>query len=193
MRNRLYVLLLPLLAALPLHAQGPSSRVSPSTRKAVLTLSPVLIVFGVVSGDYEQRVSPSVSVGAGGTLQSDDGDAYRALEAKVRYYPEARALQGFSVGGTLGVTSERYTTFSYAGTINGAEPTQTRVLDTRPTIGTEVSYQWIIGPPARFAIVLGVGAKRRLGDRKGEGDGWFDDYTFDKIIPTLRANVGVAF
>jgi hypothetical protein len=57
---------------------------------------------------------------------------------------------------------------------------------TRPTIGTELSYQWIIGPSARFVAVTGLGLKRFLGE---EGS----DPISVPILPTARINIGFAF
>ncbi len=139
MRHRLLPALALVMSAAPLVAQGTSTRISPTVRRHIVTISPFLAVVGIISGDYEARIAPSLTLGGGGTLQTDNGESYGALEAKLRYYPDARALQGLSIAATAGVIAERYQEDIFI------DPDR-RVTDTRPTLGTEVSYQWIVGP-----------------------------------------------
>lgn len=147
-------------------------------RKTVITFNPFALFAEYVAGDVETTVSPSVTIGIGGSAVGiRDFNNYRALEAKVRYYPNELALQGFSVAASAGVATARGD--------SGGQGTSTRF--TRPTIGTELSYQWLLGPSHRFVTVLGIGVKRYLGT-----EGSFDPINIP-LLPTARANIGFAF
>lgn len=196
--------LLPSVAALTLltagasQAQAPTrERVPPSARTVAVSLNPFALFAEYVAGDVEARVAPAWTIGAGGTFNGiDDYNDYRALEAKVRYYPSEKALEGFSVAGTVGFATARDNDcgdgFSNRCTVtlDGSgrpflSPSGRRV--TRPTIGTELSYQWLLGPRSRFVTVVGLGAKRYLGD-----EGSFDPINVP-LLPTARVNIGFAF
>ena len=195
-RSRAFFLaLLPALCCtLSLRAQAPDSVARPNrppTRKTVITFNPIAIVAGYVAGDVETALTPVVTLGAGASYAGfDNYDDYGALEAKVRYYPQERALYGFSVAGTLGLATYRqdgpYYTYDVEGNpIYGVGVPRNR--RTRGTVGTELSYQWLLGPKRRFVTVIGLGVKRFLGA---------EDYSdpFDSnIIPTARINIGFAF
>lgn len=58
---------------------------------------------------------------------------------------------------------------------------------TRPSLGTELSYQWIVGPSSRFVAVVGAGVKRMFGK-----EGNFEPLDVP-VLPTARANIGFAF
>jgi hypothetical protein len=57
----------------------------------------------------------------------------------------------------------------------------------RPSIGSELRYQWILGPSARFVVLTGLGLKRCFGDDKNV------DPLSIPIVPTARINIGIAF
>ncbi len=180
MPSRLTCVAAALLVATSLHAQKPV-RVDPDIRKGVFTFNPFALFAEYVAGDLEVKAASTVTVGGGFSVVGiDDYNNYRALEAKVRYYPAEKALQGFSVAGTAGFATGSDLDYS---TPNG--PTRRRV--TRPTIGTELSYQWIIGPSSRFVAVTGLGLKRFLGDESNA------DPLNVPILPTARINIGIAF
>jgi hypothetical protein len=180
MSRRLTIVAVMLLCAVPLHGQQ-QPRVDPDTRKAVFTFNPFAVFALYFAGDVELKTAKSVTVGGGfSAVGIDDYNNYRSLEAKVRYYPAERALLGFSVAGTAGFATGSGLDYS---TPSG--PTRRRV--TRPTIGTELSYQWIVGPSSRFVVVTGVGLKRFLGDESN-----FDPLNIP-LLPTGRLNIGFAF
>jgi len=149
---------------------------------ALIGLNPIALILGAVIGDYERRITPAFTAGLGVSVVPDNLSNYRAAEAKLRYYPDEHALHGVSLALTAGIISEPLSSFDFNSNI-----TNQRTL-TRATIGTELSYQWIIGPSQRFALATGAGAKRVLGSAAG-----FDDGAFGSVIPTFRLNVGVAF
>ncbi len=183
MSRRLLVTAIALLTTTTVQAQAAARvKVDPATRKGVVTLNPFAIFAEYFAGDVEVKASPSVTLGAGASWAGiSDFNGYRALEAKARYYPGETALEGFSVAATAGFASAKEENFDFDGRRTAGRRT------TRPTIGTELSYQWIIGPSSRFVAVTGIGLKRFLGT---EGN---SDPINVPILPTARINIGFAF
>lgn len=179
MSRRLIVSALALLASTALHAQPQRLRVDPDIRTGVVTLNPFAIFAEFLTGDVEVKVARAATIGFGGSFAGSDFDNYRALEAKVRYYPGEKALQGFSVAGTAG--------FSSAKEFESSFGVERRRRVTVPSVGTELSYQWLLGPSARFVAVTGLGLKRFLG---AESEA---DFLDTPILPTARINIGFAF
>jgi len=155
--------LLFLLTATTVLAQAPTPAPAPAAKKpervAVIELNPVALLFGAVIGDFERAVRPAFTAGLGVSVVPDYLTNYRVAEAKLRYYPDEHALHGVSLALTAGIISESYDSFNFN---TNARSQETLI---RPTIGTELSYQWIIGPSQRFALATGAGVKRQLGAR----------------------------
>lgn len=174
-------------------ATSPSAAARPavadsSARRGAITVNPIAFFLGVYSGDAEFKVKPTVTLGVGATVKTpqvnateDDVD-YRAIDVKLRYYPSKTALRGFSVAATAGIV----TAFGidYSGGL-GRGPENRR--DSRPSIGTEFSYQWLLGSHSRAAWVIGAGMKRMLG-RVGP----FAPVD-NQWLPTARASIGYGF
>jgi hypothetical protein len=184
-----------LLTVVTVGAQAPDSAArptSPPARKTLVTVNPFAIFATYFAGDVETILSPSTTLGAGASYVGfGDYDRYGALEAKVRYYPQEKALYGFSVAGTLGLASYRqdvtsYTTYDGTGTIILSSSTS-GPRRTRATLGTELSYQWLLGPKRRFVSVIGLGVKRLLGNES------YSSPFESNVIPTARINIGFAF
>lgn len=179
MRAPAFVTSLVLLAAPILGAQ----QASRPDRRTVFTINPIATVAGFVTGDIERKLSPSVSLGAGGSATLiDEFNRYSALEAKIRYYPNERALEGIAVAATVGVATARGDGYD-----NNTNLFVINQRVTRATFGTELSYQWLLGPRQRFATVIGIGAKRSLGSRT------YVEPFDNAFVPTARANIGFAF
>lgn len=139
-------------------------------------VNPFGLLFNAVNGEYERVVSRSGSVGLGATYYSQDDFTYTTLEAKARYYPSEHAPDGFSVGIPCGVTRQSDKAYCFDVCVtNGLN---------RPTVGFELDYNWLLGPPRRFVMGAGIGAKRFFG---GNDSGGVDG------IPTARVAIGVAF
>ncbi len=180
MPHRSVVVALALLTASAVGAQSTRTRVDPATRTVAVTINPFALFAEYVAGDVEVRVSPSVTLGGGSSVNGiDDFNGYRSLEVKARYYPGEMALQGFSVAATAG--------FASADDYDYSTGVERQKRTTRPTIGTELSYQWILGPSARFVTVVGLGLKRYLGT-----EGNVDPINIP-LLPTARINIGAAF
>ena len=169
---------------------------APPARQTVVTLNPFAVIAAYFTADIEHAVSRAVSIGAAGSIAGNgDFNHYGSLEANVRYYPNERVLQGFSIGGTIGfataLSDYGYTTLNYANpdgsrtTVLASDTPRERI--TRATAGTELSYQWLLGPRHRFVIVLGGGVKRAFGEQR-----YIDPFN-SSVIPTGRVNIGFAF
>lgn len=196
MRSSIPILMLTTLCAAESLVAQPAlrERVDPATRRTVVSVNPFGIFAEYVAGDVEIRTAPFLTVGAGVSINMiDDYNNYRAFELKARYYPAERALQGLSLAATVGISTARANGYNgfYAPswyTFDGMPPFDVQPERvTRPTFGTELSYQWILGPSSRFVAVLGAGVKRMFGK-----EGGFDPVNIP-LLPTARVNIGVAF
>ncbi len=188
MTRRLRAVLLLLSIAPALGAQvADSTHTDKGVPTSVISLNPFLLVVPILTGDFEHTISPAFTFGIGATLSRvKEWNNYTVLDAKLRFYPGETALRGFSIAGILGVATAKgdvsypvYT--SYAPDVDASG----RV--TKVTFGTELSYQWLLGPKQNFAIALGLGVKRFIGG----GSYLFPIET--EVMPTARISIGVAF
>jgi hypothetical protein len=166
-------------------AQGDTAAVRPpATPRQVLSVQPIQLMLGVVSGDYERAIGSGLTAGIGasywdlGTLGiATEGlldVSYLSAEAKVRYYPGEVPFRGFSIGLTAGGAHASYRVLDEdRGTANGVK------------VGAEVDYNWLLGRSERLALALGLGGKRiwygAAGDRLAGA------------YPTSRVAIGWAF
>jgi hypothetical protein len=195
MRMRPLFVAVTLCIACGLPAQSATPNVAPAAstaRRTVFTINPFAVFGEYFAGDVETRLSKAFTLGPGFSFTTAlDRSTYFAVEAKARYYPAESALEGLAVAATVGVaTASRDDNIFYADDFiefqpNGPAARRSRV--TKPTFGTELSYQWIVGPSRRFVTVLGVGVKRFIGDVG------FVDPISQQLIPTARVNIGYAF
>jgi hypothetical protein len=154
----------------------------------VLSANPLGLLFGYYNGEYERAVSTTSTVGVAGAYFSLDSDELAVLEAKYRYYPQARPFHGFSVGGSVGYGQISEEEEIYTVAESGAVRQQQQQRDTRSAfiVGIELDYNWLVGRDRRFFIGTGIGGRRLIG-----GD---VDSDTPVVIPTLRlVNVGFAF
>ena len=150
-------------------------------KAAVISIQPISAMLTVYAGEAELAMSRSATIGVGATYWSPDvidGDFnYLSGDLKVRYYPEGRAFQGFSFGGSVGVTHLSATDNSSSGTGSA----------TGPSIGVMLDYNWLLGAEKAFYIGLGLGAKTLFISDKSVADQATLHY------PTMRLSVGWAF
>ena len=160
----------------------------PTLKTGVLSVQPISAMFTLYAGEYEHRLSPTLTLGVGGNYFSHGGDAgsgdidtrYTSGDVKLRYYPGASAFQGFSFGAQAGYTrvtgavSDDATGESREGSAGG------------PTFGVALDYNWLLGASRSFYVGLGLGAKALFIDAKK-----FDDAT--ARYPTARISIGRAF
>jgi hypothetical protein len=149
----------------------------PLAAQNVVSANPFGMLFELFNAELERRVSPTTTLGVGGstaTVETYDYDSqwntttreerYVNADVFVRYYPKGRALNGRSFGLKAGLT-----TVPNQGTFFG--------------FGFDVNRSWMLNE--HFYFGTGLGLKRLVGT---------DDADFDlKYIPTLRLNLGVGF
>lgn len=143
-------------------------------RTAVVTINPFALIFGGFSGDVEFALSPEFSLGAGGTYFAGSSDEFdwKSFDVTGRYFPGARAPEGFSVGLSAGYLDLENEEFLGGGTSTNRGA----------TAGFIVGYTWLLGRTDRLAIALGVGAKRIFGDN-----------TNTEVAGAGRFGIGLAF
>ena len=173
-----------LLLSVATSAQGQADLRYPARpeRTTVIGINPIALVLGAVIGDFEKTIRPALTIGIGASVLPSYLNRYRAAEAKLRYYPDEHALHGVSLGLTAGIVTQEFS--DYGSTSDGERRT-----NISPSIGTELSHQWILGATSRFAMVVGAGAKRLFGSNSNRYEGTFGGGT----VATFRVNVGVAF
>jgi hypothetical protein len=173
-----------LVSAAPARAQTDSV----PAYQQVISANPLGLLFGYFNGEYERAISTTTTVGLAGAYFSPDRDALATVEAKFRYYPQARPLSGFSIGGSLGygqVTDENdFEEFVVDSQVQQDDGTTSSAF----IVGVELNYNWLVGRDRRFFIGTGIGARRLIG---GDID---DASDLPVVIPTIRlVNIGFAF
>lgn len=174
------------LAALGL-ALASSGAAAQEAPRQVLSINPIGAVFGVYMGEFERVVRPNTTAGVSATYWNGDlqdgQDAgavasYLTVDAKLRYYPGATQLKGFSIGGSVGYTG-------LSGELTTEEGEARGEVNTLGA-GVELDYNWLLGARDQVMVGTGVGAKRLyvLGD---------DVQDVALAYPTLRLVVGYAF
>src|SRR5688572_3458882 len=123
----------------------------------VLSIQPLnAMTLTMYSAEYERRTGSAVTLGVGGTHWSlgDDDLVYSSGDVKLRYYPQGTALQGFSLGGSVGFTS-----------VSASSPFDDSHQSTSgATFGVLLEHQWLMGVSRNFALGLGVGGKALMID-----------------------------
>ena len=177
--------------ASPAHAQDTGTKM-PVEHRNTLSTSPIADMLGFINGEYQRKVTEGSTLGvSAGTLELDD-DRYSNVMLFGRYYPQGAALTGFFVGGRIGAHRISYDTYEYQFTsppepgMPYVPPTLTRKSETRPAIGIDVGYEWLLGSKRNVMIGVGAGAMRLIGRNEAEND-------FLVAFPTGRLNVGFAF
>lgn len=147
-----------------------------------ISTSPIADLLGFINGEYQRKVTEGATIGvSAGTLELDD-DRYSNVMVFSRYYPQGAALTGFFVGGRVGAHRIGYDTWEYDPERFTSTPT--RRTETRPAIGIDVGYDWLLGAKRNVLIGVGAGAMRLIGT---------GDDNFLVAFPTARLNVGFAF
>ena len=150
-------------------------------KAAVFSIQPISAMLTVYAGEAELAMSRSTTIGVGGTYWSPDvidGDFnYLSGDLKIRYYPEGHAFQGFSFGGSVGVT--RLTASDNSSSTGSSA--------SGPSIGVMLDYNWLLGAEKSFYVGLGLGAKTLFISDKSVADEATLHY------PTFRLSVGWGF
>lgn len=178
-----------LLVAVAAPTATAQSRESDTPSHAI-TVNPFFVLAGWISGEYEQRVNSTVTLGGGFSYVDFSDNRYTNFELKGRLYPNENALRGFEMALSLGVTHLTYDSdhndcvFDASG--QNASVCSPRKSVTTPAIGLEFGYQWLLGSSGRTALALGGGGKRFLAS-KADLDGT------TRVIPTFRIGIGYAW
>jgi hypothetical protein len=159
---------------------------TPAAKRTVLSFQPLSAMYTVYSGELERAVSPSTTLGIGASYwgHEQDGESldYLSGDLKLRYYPQGKALEGFSFGLQAGYTSVKETIASGLVTTSNEELTHSA-----PTAGVALDYGWLLGADKKFYMGLGVGAKRIFADNENDASNLLNTY------PTARISIGMAF
>ena len=170
-------------------ATAPAGTRLPKPGNQVFSFQPLWSPVGAFMGEVERKVSSKWTLGVGGTYWSKgldlDGGAsakvrYASGDVKLRYYPGAHALRGFSVGGQAGYTRVRGQAADSAsersadGSVGGA------------SMGAALDYGLLIGGSDAFYLGTGVGVKALFVDKKS-----IKGITL--AYPTVRFSLGYAF
>ena len=141
-------------------------------RQNLVSANPIGLLFEWYNGEFERAFSSVASVAvAGSRFDFFDNDFYTAIDGIVRYYPNGRALRGFSLGGSAGLIRVDTDCFQ-------CEDESESVF----TVGVRGDYVWILGRDQHFAVAAGVGAKRLFGNSVGEAG-----------LPIGRLSIGYAW
>lgn len=156
------------LALSPLKAEAQEEGREPVFHTQVISGGPLLLTLGGFNAEYERKISETLTWGLAGGWLDQDKDSYTGFGPFLRVYPQQTALTGFYLGGGAGL---------YRADHDGD-------AHTRPGIGIDVGYSWLLGPGRSFYLALGVGAVKLMGDVGAA----------DSIFPSFRLlDVGIAF
>lgn len=148
------------------------------------SINPLSLVFGGLSGECEHRFTGTTSWGLSGTLYAPSGWSYTTLEAKGRFYPNAKVLEGFSLGAGVGCTA--VTAKDVCDVDSNFEVSCTSSAVSAATFGVELDYQWLLGTTRNRSVAAGLGAKKLvfLGSELPGAHA---------ALPTARLGVGYAW
>ena len=172
------------LSGLPLAAQQ-REEFQP---RNVISANPFGILFAIFNAEYERVISPTTTIGFGGSTFKDDSwtnepeprvetDQYVNFDVFWRFYPGSNRTRtynapvGWAFGAKMGITAvDGGTYFGY---------------------GFDLNRSFVLGPDDNFYVGLGFGLKRLLGAPQDEAG---ESTLGVSLIPTLRiANVGFIF
>jgi hypothetical protein len=171
---------------------GQAGAFAPAGPSHIISTNPFLPLFGYFSAEYEQRIKDNVAFALSGSSVEYD-ERITHLDAKVRLYPNDRALEGFSVATSLGIAWIRRNDqacdfFGDCIVIDAQQRLQQRRRTfTTPSFAIEGAYQWLLGRSRSTAIIAGFGAKRYLGGSRADFQG------ISRVLPTGRLSIGYGF
>ncbi|MEP6833038.1 MAG: hypothetical protein ABJB74_06570, partial [Gemmatimonas sp.] len=146
------------------------------------TLNPFFVLAGWISGEYEQRVNSSLTLGGGASYVDFTDNRYTSVEVKARLYPNEKAMRGFEMGLGIGVTNIDTDTDGN-DCDNKLCPSTEKTKVTTPAVSLEFGHQWNLGDNRRTILVLGGGGKRFLAAKK-------DLHDSPQVIPFFRIGIG---
>ena len=150
-----------------------------------ISVNPFLPLFGYFSGEYEQRIKDNVAFALSGSHTRFD-DRYTNIDAKLRLYPNDKALEGFAMASSLGMAWIKRDQDDFDCPFDPCTPTVFKTFAT-PSFAIELSYQWLLGRSRSTSITTGFGAKRYLGGSRTDFSG------IERVLPTARLSIGYGF
>jgi hypothetical protein len=168
-------------------AQSPSGTATPAPSVArpttVISVNPFLPLAGYFQGEFERRVQDNLAFAVGASHVEYD-ERTTNIDAKLRFYPQEKALSGLGLAAGLGVGFLRQTTYNEVTCLAIGCPVPGSTVNTTvaPAISIEAHYQWLLGRSRNTAVGFGFGGKRYLASG-----------TFPEFVPTGRLTIGYAF
>ena len=157
-RFRLVVTALALVAiASPSFAQSVDGTRTGIVRPNLISANPIGLLFLWFNAEFEHAVAPTVSLAVAASSYDFEDARYGSVDGIVRYYPAAKAVRGFSIGGSIGFIDINEDTCDGCTDDSGSSA----------TVGVRADYVWIIGRDQHFSAAAGVGAKRLLSNDLG--------------------------
>jgi hypothetical protein len=144
------------LIAAPAMGQSSDGSRAGIARVNLVSANPIGLLFEWYNGELEHAMTPTTSLAISGTSYDLDDARYTSIDGIARYYPSARAIRGFSVGGSVGFVS-------VSDSCSGDFCTDDDF--SAAAIGVRGDYVWILGRDQRFSVESGIGAKRILSNR----------------------------
>lgn len=178
------VLLPSLLSAQSLREQTRSQGASEPMN--IISVNPFLPLFGWFQGEFERKLQSNLSFAVGASYVKWDNNRYGNVDAKLRLYPQERALDGLGLAASLGlgfVTPRARTECDFMGTNCTTSPEKQTVT---PSFAIEAHYQFLLGQNKRTAVGAGFGAKRYFASERDLGGD-------SQVRPTGRLTIGYAF
>ena len=137
-------------------------------KSTVLSVNPFGLMLDLFNAELERVVSPTSTIGFGGSGEFGGDNDHQNADVFWRYYPSGTPFQGWMFGVKTGMTS----------------------VDTEGTYwgyGFDFNRSWLLGPEGKFYMGLGLGLKRLY------KTGGSCSYSCMRYIPTFRiVNVGIA-
>jgi hypothetical protein len=150
------------------HAQ----QASPPQYGQVISANPFGLLLEFFNAEYERVLGQMTTAGVGGAYYTSDDRRYLNADVFFRYYPQGRALEGWTFGVKTGVTSVRDD--------DEFDPVDRTLFG----FGFDVNRSWLLGARDNFYVGIGFGLKRLLGAEEGDL----------QYLPTFRiVNIGLAF
>lgn len=179
------------LAATPLTAQGTlreqTSGIAGGPQQ-VISVNPFLPLAGYFQAEFERKLKDNASFALAGSFVPWNND-YVNVDAKLRLYPQDRALEGLGFSAGLGIgRAKTDVLFDPCTPVPTCDPIQRPgKWVTAPTFSIETQYQWLMGRSRSTAVTVGGGAKRYFfGDDEAVGG-------VIRVVPTGRITIGWAF
>lgn len=163
----LLCILLSSVVGLPAGLRAQSAAATPDRPSTVISANPFGLLLELFNAEVERVVSPTTTVGVGGSFVVLDGADYQNIDAFARFYPSGNALNGWAFGAKAGITR-----IPESGTYVG--------------LGFDVNWSQLLGPQDEFYVGIGFGLKRLFAAD--------ENFLTPRSVPTIRIiNVGWAF